>query len=242
MNNVLALQEDITKDVEPDARVALDTTEAGAAASLDGSKVDELSGNSLFDATNGDREGWERGAARESVASGGVVVLGSPNLRVVCADDGVIKKHKSGASVEDTAEGSAAAAGSNTVAGGREAPESLAVIGIDISDRSGILGVVNETEVVGTGSVVLKSDGEEGAGQLVVDGIEEGSLRLGRDGVDGAECQTEQAIGVHILAELSRHRLGSLNSLRSSCHGTNGHCIGIYLAAGTRAIAIGDLP
>ena len=52
-NDILALEEDITEDGEANARVALDTTVAGGAASGDRGVVDQLTGDNGIVAIDG---------------------------------------------------------------------------------------------------------------------------------------------------------------------------------------------
>lgn len=98
-NDVLALEEDITEDGEAKARVALDTTEAGGAASADGGVVDVLSGNNGVIVTNGDSEVRQISRAREDVATLDLAVLGSSNLFVVGGDNRVREQEKGGAGI-----------------------------------------------------------------------------------------------------------------------------------------------
>lgn len=239
VNNVLALEEDVAEDVEANARVALDTAEAAVSASR--SVVDVLSRDGLLNATDSDGEGGERGAAGEGVASLGVVELGTADLGVVGADNGVINEDEGGASVEDTADRAPGVAVADAVSRGGEGPEALAVVGIDIGDRAGVLGAVDEAKVVGASGVVLESHGEKGAGKLVVHSVEEGSLCLGLNGVDGAKGKTEESIS-NVLAELGRHGGGGLDSLRSSCYTANSDLVSVHLSRCTGAIAVGDAP
>lgn len=60
-NDILALEEDVTEDGEAQAGVALDTSEAGGAARLEGSIVDQGAGNNGVVTTNGDGEVGELG-------------------------------------------------------------------------------------------------------------------------------------------------------------------------------------
>ena len=98
-DDILALEEDITEDGESNARVALDTTVAGGAASGDGSVVDQLTGNNRVVAIDVDSEVRQGGGARESVATDGVVVLGTRDLLVVGSNNGVIEQKQSGSGV-----------------------------------------------------------------------------------------------------------------------------------------------
>lgn len=75
--------------------------------------------------------------------------------------------------------GGVAVSTAHAVAVGSELPESVAVIDIGVRDRSLVLLLVDEAEVVGPWGVVLQRDGEKGSVQLGLDGIKEGCLRLG---------------------------------------------------------------
>ena len=73
------------------------------------------------------------------------------------------------------------------VAIGAEAPVALGAVGVHVGDGAGVLGVINETEVVDTSLVVPQVRSEEGRVELRLDGVEEGGLLVGGDGVDAAE-------------------------------------------------------
>lgn len=66
---------------------------------------------------------------------------------------------------------------------------------------------------------------------------------LGRaDGVDGAECQAEQAIIVGVLSEGRRDGSGRLDGLRGSSHSADHDLVSIDVTAGARAVTVGDIP
>jgi hypothetical protein len=98
-DDILALEEDITKDRESDAGVALDTTEAGGAAVGDGGEVDVFTGDDGVVAVDDGGEGGESGGAGEDVAAVGGAVLGPGDLRVVVVDDAVVEQEEGGAGV-----------------------------------------------------------------------------------------------------------------------------------------------
>lgn len=98
-NDVLTLEEDITEDGEAKARVALDTTKAGGAASTDGGVFDVLSGNNRIVVTNGDSEVRQISRAREDIATLSLAVLGASNLFVVGGDNRVREQEKGGAGI-----------------------------------------------------------------------------------------------------------------------------------------------
>lgn len=243
VDNVLALEEDVAEDVEPDARVVLDTAEAGAGAGGDGGVVDVLAGHGLSDTADGDGEGRQGSTAREDVATLGVVVLSAADFGVVGLDDGSVNVDQSCASVDDgvnlIADGGARA---DLVAGGSEAPETLAVVDGNIGDGTSVLGGVDKAEVVGTGGVVLESDSEKLLSKRALYSVEERFLRGRGDSVDAAESKTEETVGVLVLLELSRDGGGSLDSLGGGSHTSNGDLISVDLARRAGTIAVADPP
>jgi hypothetical protein len=98
-DDVLALEEDISEDGEAQARVALDTTEAGGAAVSDGGKVDVVAGNDRFVATDDGSEGRKAGGAGEDITTVLVAVFSPSNVPVVVSNDAVIKQQEGGAGV-----------------------------------------------------------------------------------------------------------------------------------------------
>lgn len=77
-------------------------------------------------------------------------------------------------------------------------PEALAAVDGNVGDGAGVLGAVDETKVVSTGSALLEVYGEELLAERGLDGVEEGGLLLGADSVDAAESKTEETIVVGI--------------------------------------------
>lgn len=243
MDNVLALEEDVAEDVESDARVVLDSAEAGAGAAGDRGVVDELAGHGLSDAANGDGEAGQGSTAWEDVAALSAVVLSATDLGVVGLDNGGVDIDESCAGVDDTVDRAADSCRSaDLVTGSSEAPEALAVVNRDVGDGSSVLRGVNEAEVVGTGSMVLEGDSEELLSKRALDGVEECLLGGRRDSVDAAESETEETIGVLVLSKLGRNGGSSLDSLGGSGHTSNGDLISINLARCAGTIAVADLP
>lgn len=130
----------------------------------------------------------------------------------------------------------------NLVAIGSEHPETLRAVDISVSKFASVLGLVDETEVVGAGLVVLQSDSKQRLVQLTLDSVEEGLLRLRLNSVDGAEGQTQQAIIVLVLHELLADLLGSLNSLTRGLDTTNNDSVLVDITASRALVTIGDGP
>lgn len=220
VDDVLALEEDVTKDAEAiKTRGRLDTTKARAVAV--GGKVDVLSGDGLLDAVDEDGEVGERAAAGEGNTSGLGVVLGTVDLRVVGVDDGVIDVDEGCAGVGNGVDAGAGGGGANAVAVGSEAPETLAVVDIDIGNGAGVLALVDVTKVISTSSVVLEVDSEQRLSKLRLDSVEESGLLHRLDGVDRAHGETQKTISAGILSELGRNGRGGLDSLGLGRNGTN---------------------
>lgn len=77
-DTVVSVEEDIAVDVLAAGADALETTEAGLAGGICGSKVQNRSRNgSIIRVPNHKAEGWQVGSTGESVATLGVVQLGA---------------------------------------------------------------------------------------------------------------------------------------------------------------------
>lgn len=240
-DNILALQEDITKDREAQTRVALDTTEALGGALRDGGVVDQITRNDSIIAGDGNREVRQGSRAIEGVATSRGVRSSTADLLVVGGDDLIIEQQEGGTGVSNTLDG-AAGLGADLVAVSGEAPEALRAVDISVGQGSGVLGLVSEAEVVGAGGVVLQGDGEERRSESRLHGVEEGGLRLGLDSVDRAESETEQAVVVLVLGELLADLGGSLDSLTGGLDSADGDGILVDITAGGAAVSVGDGP
>ncbi len=72
--------------------------------------------------------------------------------------------------------------------------------------------------------------------------VEKGLLLRGRDCVDAAERQAEQAVIVGVRSELARHLLGCLDGLGTNCEAANSDDVGVNIAAGRATVAVRNLP
>lgn len=170
-----------------------------------------------------------------------MVVGGAGDLLVVGGDNLVVQEEEGGAGVGNTLDGGAGLR-ANLVAVGGEFPEALGVVDVGVGQGAGVLGAVNEAEVVGAGGIVLQGDGEQRGGQGGLHGVEEGGLGLGLDGVDGAEGQTQETVVVGVLGELGADLGGSLDSLAGGLDGADGDGVLVDVTAGGAAITVGDGP
>lgn len=128
----------------------------------------------------------------------------------------------------------------NLVAVGSKHPEALRAVDISVSQLASVLGLVDITEIVGAGLVVLQGDSKQRLVELALDSVKEGLLRLGLDGVDGAESQAQQTIVVLVLHELLADLLGSLDGLARGLNATNNDGVLVDVTAGGALVTIGD--
>jgi hypothetical protein len=201
-DGVNSLEENIAKDREAQTLVRLNASEALGTTSR--SKVNVTARNDESLAVDSDVEVGQLGGAREDVAALVAVVRGAGDGRVVVVDDIIGEEHEGGAGVGDRrADGSQGASGSSdAVAAGGELPEAVGAVDGGVGDGAGVLGAVDEAEVVRAGGALPQVGGEELGLEGGLDGVEEGGLLVGRDGVDAAEGQAEETVVVDVLGEL----------------------------------------
>jgi hypothetical protein len=241
-DSVNALEENVSKDRHANTVVGLNTTVASAATGR--SKVNVAARNNESLATDSNVEVGKSSAAREDVAALGAAVRRAGDLGVVGLDSGVGDEEKGGAGVSDGGADAAGGGGggADAVAAGGELPEALAAADGDVGDGAGVLGGVDEAEVVAAGCALLEVDGEELLLERGLDGVEEGVLPCRADGVDGAEREAEEAVVVGVLGELSRDLSGCLDCLRGGSDGADDDLVGVDVAAGARAVLVADVP
>lgn len=165
-DDVLALQENITKDREANSSVRLQTTKAGSIAR--GAVVHQRAGHGGLVATDANAEIGKGGRAGEDISTGVVVILSTANLRVILRDNGVVEKQQSSAGVGNSVETGARSASSGVTVHA-EAPESLGAVHVGVHDRAGIFGGVSEAEVIDTGLTVLQGNSEQGLSERALD-------------------------------------------------------------------------
>ncbi len=138
-DNKLALQEHVPKDTEANSIITLDPTETCTAPITDGGIVYITARHDGAISFDCESDGGQSGRAVEDIAAIGLGVGRSRDLGVVCGDDGVGEEEEGGAGVGDGREGGGhGAAGADGVAGGGEAPESLAVVDGGVGDVAGV--------------------------------------------------------------------------------------------------------
>lgn len=201
-NNILTLQENIPKNRKLQALVTLDATKARLAALSHRRPVDVLARDNSDVVTDRQREGGQLGVAGEYDAAGLLVVFGGGDFVVVGLDDFVVEHHECCTGVYATislaiyyleavicgehtsnsgesAGGGVAASVTDAIAAGGELPESVAAVDISVSNRSLVLLLIDEAEIIGSWGVVLQGNSKKGSVELRLDSVEEGFLGLG---------------------------------------------------------------
>lgn len=105
-----------------------------------------------------------------------------------------------------------------------------------------MLAVINESKVKGSWCTLFQVYGEQWVGQAGEDIGEEGLLRGWLDGVQGIKGQSEKAVVLSILLELSADILCELDSLTGEGGLPNRDGVGVDIAARAALISIGDAP
>lgn len=220
----------------------MNTTEARASAAS-GRIVDVVTRNNSRVATNLDSEVRKSSTAVEDVSTVGAGVLGTANLAVVVGNDAVVEEDEGGTGVGNSREGAATRAGAaNGVSVGSELPESLAVVDAGVSEAAGVLGVIDESKVVGTRSLVLEGNSEDGGVEAALDVVVEGLLLRGGDGVDGRKGQAEETVVACVLGELAADGCSDFNGLGGGGDATDDYGVLVDVAAGRAAVSVGDFP
>lgn len=165
-DSVHSLQENITKDVEANASVGLDTSKASRATLSKRGVVDVLAWNGEGLAANGHVEVWWAGRAGDGVSTLRAVELSALHLAVVGLHSAGWKVEKRSASIKD---GGAEAASRCVIATSRgatssELPETLRVVHWDVGNGTSVLGAVDVAKRVATLSLVFEVDGEQSLG------------------------------------------------------------------------------
>lgn len=89
---------------------------------------------------------------------------------------------------------------------------------------------VDKTKIVASGGSLFQVYREQRSQQAALGIIEEGSLLVGGDRVDGTKCKAKQTIGTSIRLELRANRLSALNCLAGRCSFANGNAIRVHVA------------
>lgn len=237
----LRLEEHVPENRLPDTAVALQP--AKAAAALRRRRVVQETarhdGGIPFDL---EREVGQGGAAGEDVAAVGLAVGGAGHLAVVGGDEVVGEEEEGRSRVGDggdaLAHGGARADG---VAARGEAPEPLRVVDGGVGDVARVLARVDVAEVVAAGLAFLQVGGEEGGVEAGFGVGEEGLDLVGRDGVDGAKGQAQEAVAL-VLSEFGADLFGQFDGLAGDRGSADVDHVSVDVAAGGAAVSIADAP
>ena len=143
------LQGNVAKDVDTNARAALQAAEASLARLVDGGVVDVLARNRDGGVFHAKLEVRGRRVAGEDVAAVVVVEAGALDLVVVGRDNVVGQQKKRGSSIGDASHGLRVQIFvTDGVAGRGECPPSLAVIDLCVNDGALVLRAVNVSKVI----------------------------------------------------------------------------------------------
>lgn len=243
-DGVDGLQEDITEDVEADAGVGLETSEALAAAGRDWCVVDVRAWNDEGLAADLYVEVWQSGAAWEDVSTLGAAAGRTLNGAVVGLGGAGWNVKERSTSVSD---GGAEAARGTVVAtcgraAGGELPEALGGVNWNVDDRASVLGGVDVAEGVATCGAMLEVCGEQGLGKGALHGVEEGGLCLGLDSVDAAESKAKKTVVGGVGHEGRGDRCCSFNSLRRGSYATDDNLVLEDIASRAGTVAVCDVP
>ena len=212
----LGLEEGVAVDGEPDARVALDAAEAGAAG--DGGVLDVGSGHDGLVAADAQGDAGEGGRARVGVAALGAVVFGARDLGVVGTHDGAGQVEQRGAGVGDGVDGAGdEGAAADRIAVSAELPEAVGGFHADIGDGPSILAAVNVSKVVRSWGTLLQIRSEQRCRKRAPHIVIKGELPIRSDRVEHVESKTHKTVVVGVFLKLCTHTLCTFNSLRGRC-------------------------
>ena len=239
-NNILTLEEDITKDRHADTLVGLETAQAIARAIVKGLVVEQITADGRLVATDGEGDGGQGVTAREGVSL--LATARTGHLLVVGFHDIIIDHEQSGTRIGNCIDRARAdGAASNPVSIGGEPPVSFRAVDVGVGDRARVLAVVEEAEIVRAGFLVLQDHGKQGFGKLGLDIVEPRLLRGRLDLVDGTERETHQAIAA-LLCKFGTDFRGCLDGLLADRVATDRDLVQFHVTAGAAAVLITDLP
>ena len=131
--------------------------------------------------------------------------------------------------------------GADGVAARGEAPETLRVVDGGVGDGAGVLARVDVAKVVAAGLAFLQVGGEERGVEARFGVGEEGLCLVGRDGIDGAKGQAEEAVAL-VLGELGADGLGQFDGLARDRGAADVDDVRVDVAAGGAAVSVADAP
>ena len=171
-----------------------------------------------------------------------LIILSAVDTAIVVRDHIIVDQKKSRSGISDGVADSASIGVADGVAVGGEAPETLAIINIDIGDLACMGRVVNGAKGVSAGLALLEIGGEQRRREARLDVIKEGQLLLWLDCVDRRKCQAQETVVARVLGELGADLFSELNSLIGERGLANGDGVSVYIAAGATSVAVGYIP
>lgn len=241
-DSVDRLEEDVSKNREPNTSVGLNTTETLSAR--DGSEVDvgarHHKGGSAY---HHGEVGQSRAAGKDVPALAGRVGRSRYTL-VVCLHDRRGEIEKSGACVGNCRSDACrdCSASANCISSSGKAPKSIRAVHSHVGDCPSVLGCVDIAKCVGARSALLEVRSEELGLESCLDGVEERGLLHGLDSVDIGESETKQAIVGGILLEGRGDRGSCLDGLTSCSDAPDNNLVGVDLATCSGSITVSDGP
>ena len=144
-DGVDSLQEDVTEDVEANASVGLNSTEAAGSRVVDRRVVDICAWNGKSLTTDRNIEIWQTGLAVEDVSTLRLIDLRTRNLAVVrrCYIGWEVKQGSASVCDGGSDATGGGIAGTGRIASRCEAPETLRAVDWNISDGTSVLGSVD---------------------------------------------------------------------------------------------------
>lgn len=173
------------------------------------------------------------------------IVPGALDLAPIRPGDGIVDEQERGARVGNGGAGVGVLQGGGVAdgeGGGGKGPEAAGGVDGGVEERGAVLGGVDEAEFVGARRGVFEVGGEERGGEVVADGVEEGFLPGGLDGVEGAEGQADEAVGGGVGGEGGADAGGEFDRLRGGGRAADVHGVGADEAGGAGAVAVLDVP
>lgn len=141
--DVLALQEDVSKDRKRKTRVHLDAAIARCAGSVRRCVVDVRARNSVQLAADDERERRQCGGAGKDVAAVCCAVGGTGHSGVVGADNGAGQIEQRGAGVGDAVDAGGGSGAADGVAAGGEFPEAAGGADCGVVKGAGVCGCID---------------------------------------------------------------------------------------------------
>lgn len=185
----------------------------------------------------------QSGVAGKCVSSLESIELRTGYGRPVGVDQATGKEEQAGSGIGNREPAGGVEAGvADLEPGGVESPEAARVVDWSVLDLSGVLRLVDVSEVVASSSLFHEVDGEQRAGKVIHGVLEESLLLFWLHGVDFTEAKSKKTGRSGVGLERGRDLLSRLNSLRLYSHAANGNDVRVDNSGRCTSVAIGDIP